>query len=146
MTNEARSIEILLVEDNEGDVFLTKKAFAAAKILNNIHVAQDGEVAMDMLLRKPGFEYNKRPDIILLDINMPKKDGQQVLQEIKNDPNLRRIPVVMLTSSDAEHDVLQSYQLHANCYIRKPVTLENFQSVVGAIENFWFNIVELPTA
>lgn len=144
MTQNARAVEILLMEDNEGDVFLTKKAFEKAKITNNIHVAPDGEVGMDMLHRRNGYSDFIRPDIVLLDINMPKKDGNQVLKEMKEDENLRRIPVVILTSSKAEQDVLKTYDLHASSYIVKPVDLDQFQDIVGAIEGFWFSIVVLP--
>ncbi len=145
MIDNAKPIEILLVEDNEGDVFLTKKAFEKAKITNSIHVAPDGEVAMDMLQRKNGYADHPRPDIILLDINMPKKDGKQVLAEMKADDNLRRIPVVILTSSEAEQDVLKTYDLHASSYIVKPVNLEKFHDVVTAVEDFWFSVVVLPS-
>ncbi len=144
MIHHGKPIDILLVEDNEGDVFLTKKAFEKAKILNNIHVALDGEIAMDMLHKKKGHEEIPRPDIILLDMNLPKKDGKQVLLEIKKDQTLRRIPVVILTSSKAEQDVVKAYDLHANSYIIKPLSLEKFFDVVKAIENFWFSIVVLP--
>lgn len=135
-----KPIEILLVEDNEGDVFLTRKLFEKARMKNIIRVAGDGEKAMEML--KSGKE--GRPDIILLDINLPKKDGKQVLEEIKNDPGLRTIPVVILTSSKAEKDILESYNLHANSYIIKPVTLEKFGEVATVVENFWFGVVALP--
>lgn len=143
MSQLPKPIDILLVEDNEGDIFLTKKAFQKAKIFNNVHVARDGEMAMDVLL-KPEQHKIPMPDIIFLDINLPKKDGKQVLAEIKANERLRRIPVVILTSSRAEQDVIRSYNLHANSYIEKPVTLESFNSVVSAIENFWFSIVVLP--
>lgn len=135
-----KPIEILLVEDNEGDVFLTRRVFDKAKIKNSITVACDGEVAMEKLKNSR----NDRPDIILLDINLPKKDGKQVLEEIKNDPELRTIPVVILTSSKAEKDILESYNLHANSYIIKPVTLEKFGEVASIVENFWFGVVALP--
>ncbi len=144
MTQNIKPIEILLVEDNEGDVFLTKKAFQKAKIVNNIYVAPDGEVAMEMLKNEAGYEDIPKPDIVFLDINLPKKDGKQVLAEMKADENLRRIPVVILTSSQAEQDVLKSYDLHANSYIVKPVDLKKFQAVVDVVEDFWFSIVMLP--
>lgn len=143
MTN-GKPIEILLVEDNSGDLFLTKKAFEKAKILNNIHVAKDGEIAMNMLNQKDEFKDFVRPDIILLDINLPKKSGQEVLAEIKEDKELRKIPVVVLTSSQAEADIAQSYEKYASGYISKPISLKGFQEVVTAIEGFWFNIVILP--
>lgn len=144
MLGNSKPIEILLIEDNEGDVFLTKKAFESAKIANNIHVARDGETGLDMLRQENGHSGIPRPDIVLLDINLPKKDGRQVLEEIKDDPDLRFIPVVILTSSEAEQDVLKSYELHANSYILKPINLEKFYNVVKAIENFWFSVVVLP--
>jgi len=142
--SEARPVEILLVEDNDGDVFLTKKAFEKAKIYNKIYVAKDGEIAMDMLYKKGEYEDMPTPDIILLDINLPKKDGKQVLEELKYDGDLKRIPVVILTSSEAEQDVLKSYDLHASSYIVKPISLENFHNIVTAVENFWFSVVVLP--
>lgn len=142
--SDPKPIDILLVEDNEGDVFLTKKAFRKAKILNNIYVAKDGEIALDMLRHNPGYEDIPRPEIILLDINLPKKDGKQVLAEIKADKSLKRIPVVILTSSKAEADVLKSYELYASGYIVKPINLTNFHDVVSAIEDFWFSVVLLP--
>lgn len=142
--NQAKPIEILLAEDNEGDIFLTKKAFQKAKIANNIHVATDGEMALDILFKRGAYKDHVRPDIVLLDINMPKKDGKQVLAEIKEHPDLRRIPVVILTSSEAEQDIIKSYNLYANSYIVKPVSLEKLSEVVNAIENFWFSIVVLP--
>ncbi len=139
-----RFVEILLVEDNEGDVFLTKKAFSQAKIANKIQVADDGGMAMDILHKRGEYTTANSPDIVLLDINLPKKDGKQVLAEIKADPDLRRIPVVILTSSPADEDVLKTYDLQANSYIVKPVNLEKFQKVVNAIEEFWFGVVVLP--
>ena len=144
MTQEIKPIEILLVEDNEGDVFLTKKAFEKAKITNNIHVAPDGEIALEMLKKEGEYAESTRPDIVLLDINLPKKDGKQVLAEMKSDENLRRIPVVVLTSSQAEQDVVKTYDLHASSYIVKPLNLEKFHDVVTAIEDFWFSVVVLP--
>lgn len=144
MIGQAKPIEILLAEDNEGDVFLTKKAFEKAKIANNIQVASDGEMAIQMLRCEGEYHACAQPDLVLLDINMPKKDGKQVLKEMKNDEKLRRIPVVILTSSHAEQDVLRSYNLHANSYIVKPISLEKFHDVVSAIENFWFSVVTLP--
>lgn len=142
--DNGRPIKILLVEDNEGDIFLTKKAFSKAKIANTIDVAMDGEQALDMLRKQNGHEDLEHPDIIFLDINLPKIDGKQVLENIKNDPTLHRIPVVILTSSKAEQDVLKTYDLHANSYIVKPIDLEKFHGIVSAIENFWFTVVVLP--
>ncbi|MCB1838905.1 MAG: response regulator [Alphaproteobacteria bacterium] len=139
-----KPVEILLVEDNEGDVFLTKKAFRKAKFANNIHVAADGEVALEMLFKKERYVDLATPDIILLDINLPKKDGKQVLKEIKENESLRRTPVVILTSSKADKDIFESYDLQASGYIVKPVNLENFCEVALAIEDFWFKTVILP--
>lgn len=140
-----RPVEILLVEDNPGDVVLTKEAFKAAKIVNNILIAKDGEMALDILQKKGGHKKTASPDLILLDLNLPKKDGREVLEEIKNDERLRRIPVVILTSSKAEKDIVETYDLHANSYIVKPVNLEKFSAIVESIENFWFTVVVLPS-
>lgn len=139
-----RPIEILLVEDNPGDVRLTIEALREGKVLNRLTVARDGEEAMVALRRQGQFANARRPDIILLDLNLPKKDGREVLEEIKKDPNLMVIPVVILTTSQDEQDVLKSYKLHANCYITKPVDLPQFLAVVKAIEDFWFTVVVLP--
>lgn len=145
MINQSlKPIDILLVEDNEGDVFLTKKAFERAKITNRICVVPDGEEALDMLHKRGKYIDAHTPDLILLDINLPRKDGKQVLEEIKKSPDLRRIPVVILSSSKAEQDVLRTYDLHASSYIVKPISLDKFKDVVTAIENFWFSIVVLP--
>lgn len=140
----ARLMRILLVEDNESDVFLTRRAFQKSKICNHIDVATDGEMAINFLKREGDYNDVQIPDIIFLDINLPKKDGKQVLSEIKNDPALKVIPVIVLTSSEAETDILKSYQLHASAYIMKPLNLEKFHSIVCAIEDFWFSIVVLP--
>ena len=137
-------IEILLVEDNPGDVFLTKKAFDKAKLTNNMHVAIDGEIALKMLRNEGEFSELPRPDIILLDLNLPKVSGREVLEEVKSDPDLRRIPVVILTSSKAEKDIVSTYDLHANSYIVKPVDLSKFSQIVESLESFWFTIVKLP--
>ncbi|MFA6148016.1 MAG: response regulator [bacterium] len=139
-----RPIEILLVEDNPGDVRLTIEALREGKVLNRLTVARDGEEAMATLRRQGKFANARRPDIILLDLNLPKKDGREVLEEIKKDPKLMVIPIVILTTSQDEQDVLKSYKLHANCYITKPVDLSQFLSVVKAIEEFWFTVVVLP--
>ena len=139
-----RPIEILLVEDNPGDVRLTIEALQEGKVLNRLTVARDGEEAMAALRREGRFANAGRPDIILLDLNLPKKDGREVLEEIKKDPNLMVIPIVVLTTSQDEQDVLKSYKLHANCYITKPVDLPQFLAVVKAIEDFWFTVVVLP--
>ncbi len=140
-----RPVEILLVEDNPGDVRLTKEALAEGKVHNNLHVAHDGVDALAFLRREGVHASATRPDLILLDLNLPKVDGREVLSAIKADPELRRIPVVVLTTSDAERDIVESYELHANCYITKPVDLDQFIVVVQSIKSFWFTIVELPS-
>ena len=139
-----RAIEILLVEDNPGDVRLTQEALKENKIRNNLHVAKDGVEAMKFLRKMNGHAGAPRPDLILLDLNLPKKDGREVLTEIKTDEKLRSIPVVILTTSDADDDVAKAYQMYANCYVRKPIDLNRFIEVVKIIENFWLSIVELP--
>ncbi|MDP8957424.1 MAG: response regulator [Actinomycetota bacterium] len=137
-------IEILLVEDNAGDVQLTREALADGKVLNNLHVVEDGEQAIDFLRGEGQFSDALRPDLVLLDLNLPRKDGREVLAEIKEDVDLRRIPVVVLTSSKAEEDIARSYDLHANCYISKPVRLDGFLTVLQEIEGFWLSLVKLP--
>ncbi|MBI3330000.1 MAG: response regulator [Nitrospinae bacterium] len=139
-----RPVEILLVEDNPGDVRLAEEALKEGKVSNNLSVVGDGTEALVFLRREGRYTDAARPDLILLDLNLPKMDGRQVLAEIKQDPHLKRIPVVILTSSAAEQDILKAYDLHANCYISKPVDLEQFIKVVKSIENFWITIVELP--
>jgi chemotaxis family two-component system response regulator Rcp1 len=139
-----RPIEILLVEDNPGDVRLTIEALKESKVRNNMSVASDGAEALAFLRCEGIHKGAPRPDIILLDLNLPKKDGREVLAEIKQDSELKRIPVVILTTSKAEEDILRTYNLHANCYITKPVNLTQFMQVVKAIEDFWFMIVKLP--
>jgi two-component system, chemotaxis family, response regulator Rcp1 len=139
-----RPIDILLVEDNPGDVRLTIEALRESKVRNNLHVARDGVEALAFLRREGSHAQVVRPDLILLDLNLPRKDGREVLAEIKADPQLHTIPVVVLTTSHAEQDVLQTYELQANCYITKPVDLEQFITVVKSIENFWLTIVTLP--
>jgi two-component system, chemotaxis family, response regulator Rcp1 len=141
----SRSIEILLVEDNPGDVRLTREALREGKVRNNLHVAQDGVEALRFLRREGEHADAVRPDLILLDLNLPKKDGRQVLEEIKNDPELRTIPVVVLTSSQAEQDICRAYDLYANAYVTKPVDLDQFITVVRSIESFWLTIVKLPS-
>lgn len=141
MTNSAdRVIELLLVEDNEGDVILTKIAFRDSEYNNNISVAYDGVEALDFLYKKNGFLDAPRPDIILLDLNLPKKDGFEVLKEIKADENLRRIPVVVMTSSQADQDIVRSYNSQANGYIIKPVSLQKFAEVVEGFDKYWFSV------
>ncbi|MFA4901125.1 MAG: response regulator [Desulfobaccales bacterium] len=139
-----RPIEILMVEDNPGDVRLTVEALKEAKVRNNFHTVEDGVEAMAYLRRQGPYAEAPRPDLVLLDLNLPKKNGREVLAEIKEDPELRRIPVVILTVSQAEQDILKSYNLHANCYITKPVDLDQFLEVVKSIENFWLTVVMLP--
>ena len=141
---DAAPIEVLLVEDSPGDVRLTREAFTDAKVHINLHVASDGVKAM-LFLNREGEQANApRPDLILLDLNLPKKDGREVLEEIKENPKLKSIPVVILTTSSSEADILRSYQLHANCYITKPVGLEGFLTVVRSIDSFWLSVVKLP--
>jgi len=137
-------VDILLVEDNPGDVRLTKEALRDAKVLNEIFVARDGVEAMDFLTRKGTFVDAPIPDLILLDLNLPRKDGREVLEEIKKDPRLKRIPVVVLTTSKADEDIVKSYSLHANAYITKPVDLNRFSEIIHALEEFWFTVVKLP--
>ncbi len=139
-------IEILLVEDSPGDVRLTKEALREGKVHNNLNVVVDGEQAMAYLRRQGQYQNAVRPDLILLDLNLPRKDGREVLAEVKADAELRSIPVVILTTSKAEEDILRSYQLAANCYVTKPVDLEQFIKVVKAIEDFWLVIAKLPRA
>ena len=140
----ARPIDILLVEDNPGDVRLTKEILKESKVRNNLIVLDNGEDALAFLCRRGKFENAVQPDLILLDLNLPKKDGREVLAEVKKSPELRRIPVVILTTSKADEDVLRTYDLYANCYISKPVGLEQFVKVVKSIEDFWLAIVKLP--
>ncbi len=142
--NKPRSIEILLVEDNPGDARLTIEAMREAKLSNHLHVVEDGVEAMQFLRREGRFGAAPRPDLILLDLNLPKKDGREVLAEIKSDPALKRIPVVVLTTSRAEQDVLAAYDLHANCYVTKPVDLDQFMKIVQQIDAFWIKLVILP--
>ena len=140
----ATPIEVLLVEDSPGDVRLTREAFKDAKVHINLHVATDGANAMAFLSREGEHANAPRPYLILLDLNLPKKDGREVLQEIKESPTLKSIPVVILTTSSSEADILKSYRLHANCYITKPVGLDGFLTVVKSIDNFWLSVVKLP--
>ncbi len=139
-----RPVEILLVEDNQGDVRLTIEALREGKVHNNLNVARDGVEALAYLRREPPFTAAVRPDLILLDLNLPRKDGREVLAEIKADPDLKTIPVVVLTTSRAEQDVLRSYELQANCFVTKPVDLDQFIEVVRSIESFWLTVVRLP--
>ena len=139
-----RPIEILLVEDSPADVCLTEEALHEGKVVNRLYVVTDGEQAVDFLFRRPPYEDVPLPDVILLDLNLPKKDGREVLAEIKADHRLRKIPVVVLTTSRDEQDVLRAYDLNCNCYITKPVDLMQFIEVVKAIDNFWLSLVTLP--
>ena len=143
--NETNLIEILLIEDNAGDARLAKEALCDAKVRNNLTWVADGVEALAFLRREGKFEKAPRPDLILLDLNLPRKDGREVLSEIKGDEKLKRIPVVILTTSQAEEDILRAYHLNANCYISKPVDLDQFIKVVKTIEDFWLTIVKLPS-
>jgi len=140
-----KPVEILLVEDNPGDVRLTQEAFKDGKMLNKLHVVEDGMEALAFLKREGKYTDVSRPELILLDLNMPGKDGRDVLAEIKADRDLKRIPVVILTTSRSEEDILRSYDLNANCYITKPLELDKFIEIVKSIEDFWLAIVKLPT-
>lgn len=141
---QAKPVDILLVEDNPGDVDLAREALEGSKINNELYVVGDGESALNFLYQSDGYADTPRPDLILLDLNLPKIDGRKVLADIKANEDLKRIPVVILTTSNAEEDVLKSYDLHANCYITKPIDMAQFVKVVRSIENFWFSIVLLP--
>ena len=140
-----RPIEILLVEDSATDVMLAEEALEEAKMRNNLHVVKDGVEAMAFLRKQGKYSNVPRPDLMLLDLNMPRKDGREVLAEVKADVELKSIPVVVLTTSKAQEDVMKAYGLHANCYISKPVDFEQFTNVVRAIDQFWFTVVTLPT-
>jgi CheY-like chemotaxis protein len=139
-----KPIDILLVEDNPGDARLTREALAVSKVKNTLHHVRDGEEAIAFLRREGAHAHAPQPDMILLDLNLPRRDGREVLEDIKRDPRLVHIPVVILTSSQAEEDILRSYRLHANCFITKPVDLEQLTKVVHGIEQFWFTLVRLP--
>ncbi len=144
--DDARPIDILLVEDNPGDVVLTREALKQGKVLVNLHVAKDGVDATDFLWRRGAYVGAPRPDIVLLDLNLPRKDGRELLSEMKADPVVRRVPVVVLTTSKAEEDILRTYDLHVNCYVTKPVDFEQFIRVIRSVEEFWLTIVRLPSA
>jgi CheY-like chemotaxis protein len=139
-----KQIEILLVEDSPADVLIAREALSEARLLNKIHVAEDGVHALEFLRRQGKFTSAPRPDLILLDLNLPRKNGREVLAEIKSDPALQAIPVVVLTTSRAEEDVLKSYKLNANCYVVKPVEFDHFVAAVQSIRHFWFGVVTLP--
>ena len=140
----SQPIEILLVEDNPGDVRLTQEALRDAKVQNRVNVVQDGVEALEFLHQQGAYADAPRPDVILLDLNLPRKDGREVLAEVKADPDLRRIPVVVLTTSEADEDILRAYNLNANFYITKPVDFDQFFKVIHSIESFWLSIVKLP--
>lgn len=143
--HSSKPVEILIVDDNPGDVRLTREALREIKVSNNLHVATDGAEALAFLNREGQYADAPRPALILLDLNLPKKNGREVLAEVKNHPNLRRIPVVILTTSSEEKDILATYDLHANCYITKPADLDCFIEVIRSIEGFWLSVVKLPT-
>lgn len=143
-TKKPEPVEILLAEDNPGDVRLTQKALEEGRMVNDLHVVPDGVEAMAFLRREGEYADAPRPDLVLLDLNMPRKDGKEVLAELKTDPTLSRIPVVVLTSSDAEEDIVRSYDLHANAYLTKPVDFDGFLDIVHSIEEFWLGLVKLP--
>lgn len=144
LQNEWDGINILLVEDNPGDIDLTKEALEDARVRNQLHVVEDGEQALDFVFRKGPFRNAPRPDLILLDLNLPKRDGREVLEEIRADSDATGIPIVILTSSQAEEDIDRAYRLHANCYISKPVNFVQFLKIIHAIEDFWLTVVKLP--
>ena len=144
MSAPEKTVEILLAEDNPGDVMLTKKALEQGKLANNLHVATDGVEALAFLRQENEYADKPRPDLVLLDLNMPRKDGQDVLKELQEDPDLCRIPVVVLTSSESEEDIARSYELNANAYLTKPVDFDGFIEIVNRMENFWFKVVKLP--
>jgi CheY-like chemotaxis protein len=141
---QAKPIDILLVEDNRMDIRLTQEALHEGKVANNLHVVMDGEKALSFLRREGEYADAPKPDIILLDLNLPRKDGRQVLAEVKADPVLRSIPVVVLTTSKAEEDIVKSYDLHVNCYITKPVDMQSFLDIIKSISHFWLTVVALP--
>ena len=139
-----RTIDILMVEDDPGDVRLTREALKGSKVLHSLNVVEDGVAALDYLRKAPPYQDVVRPDIVLLDLNLPRKDGREVLAAMKHDPALRTIPVVILTTSQAEEDVLRAYNLNANCYVTKPVDFDQFMRIVRTIEDFWLTVVTLP--
>ncbi|GJF09427.1 two-component system response regulator [Mycolicibacterium cyprinidarum] len=144
MTRAERAIHVLLIEDDPGDELITREAFEHNKIKNTLHVARDGEEGLDFLYQRGAYEGVPRPDLVLLDLNLPKYDGRQLLEQIKSDPELSHIPVVVLTTSSAEEDILRSYKLHANAYVTKPVDLDQFMNAVRQIDEFFVQVVRLP--
>lgn len=145
MTERSQPVEILLAEDNPGDAKLTQKAFERGNILNNLHIVEDGVEAIRFLHQEGEYSDKPRPDLVLLDLNMPRKDGWEVLEEIKGDPQLRRLPAIVLTSSEAEEDIVKSYDLQANAYLTKPVDFGGFLNVVNSFEDFWLSVVKMPS-
>ena len=145
MGMEVEPVEILLVEDNPVDVMLTRKAFSAGRVWNNLHVVEDGEAAMEFLRKSGKYSAAPEPEIILLDLNLPKKDGREVLAEIKADPALKHIPIIVLTTSESREDIWHSYELQANCFITKPVDMEQFTNALECVGEFWFTLVKLPS-
>jgi len=143
-SDKGRPVEILLAEDNPGDAELTRKALERGNIINNLHVVEDGVEAVAYLRQEEEYADKPRPDLVLLDLDMPRMDGREVLEEIKDDEDLRRIPVVVMTSSEAEEDIVQSYDLHANAYLTKPVDFGGFMDIVSSIEEFWLTVVKMP--
>lgn len=144
MTSTGQPVEVLLAEDNHGDARLTEKAFEEGSIVNNLHIVEDGVETMKFLRQEAEYADKPRPDLVLLDLNMPRKDGWDVLEELKEDPELARIPVIVLTSSEAEADIVKSYQLHANAYLTKPVDFDGFLDIVHGFEEFWLSVVKMP--
>lgn len=144
MPNHDHAFEILLVEDNPGDVFLTQEAFREGQFEHRLSVAEDGEQALRFLRREGSYKNAPRPDLILMDLNLPKKDGREVLAEVKSDPGLKHIPVIVLTMSEADQDVTRAYKLHANCYLTKPIEMDNFLKMIRSVEDFWLSIARLP--
>lgn len=145
LAESGRPIELLLVEDNPADIRLTVEGLKEAKVANRLHSVLDGRAALDFLYRRGAYKDAVRPDVVLLDLNLPGIDGRTVLSQIKSDPDLLKIPVVIVTSSEAESDIVQSYESHANCFVSKPIDFDGFMKVVRAIEDFWFTVVRLPT-
>jgi CheY-like chemotaxis protein len=146
LAEAVRPIEVLLVEDDEGDVLMTREALDEGKVFNRLNVVRDGVEAIAYLRREKPYADVTRPDLVLLDLNLPKRDGRQVLEEVKADPDLRRIPIVVLSTSEAEEDVLRSYDLHANAYVTKPVDFDRFVEVIRQIDDFFISVVRLPTS
>jgi len=144
LAEAVRPIEVLLVEDDEGDVLMTREALDEGKVLNRLNVVGDGVEAVAYLRQDGAYADAARPDLVLLDLNLPRRDGRQVLEEVKNDPDLRRIPIVVLTTSEAEEDVMRSYDLHANAYVTKPVDFDRFVEVIRQIDEFFISVVRLP--